>query len=346
MEKHELRGAHDELFRRGPDEMFRDMQSLFEHCAAARERSSDHWRPPSSLRPHANGSLGLDLGEGGTPFTLNDWSFGQLCSLAGVSKDTLNRFSPETARRGLEETLPRGNKPFQLFAEGGLIRSIHGTMYTRLHNADLVAMLMEYAVDFTPPHRAGAVNPGATGLYCGEQDMFCFLIDPTGWAEIEGEAFAPGFFVWNSEVGRRSVGVSTFWFQAVCQNHIVWDATEVVEFTRKHTGKVGEALGDIRRVIEDLVAKRDARCDGFVGVMSAAMEQKLGDDAEEAMKSLAKAGVGRALAKRALELAESKGKFTIFTLVDALTRLAAESEFAGDRVAADEKASSLLSLVV
>lgn len=50
---------------------------------------------------------------------------------------------------------------------------------------------------------------GATGLYCGEQDLFCFLIDPAGWIEIGEEAFAPGFFVWNSEVGRRSLGIST-----------------------------------------------------------------------------------------------------------------------------------------
>jgi hypothetical protein len=57
--------------------------------------------------------------------------------------------------------------------------------------------------------------------------MFCFLIDPTGWTEIEGEAFAPGFFLWNSEVGRRSLGIQTFWFQAVCRNHIVWDAIQV-----------------------------------------------------------------------------------------------------------------------
>lgn len=85
-----------------------------------------------------------------------------------------------------------------------------------------------------------------------------FLIDPTGWAEINGEAFAPGFFVWNSEVGKRSVGVQTFWFQAVCQNHIVWDAVEVVDFSRKHTGKVYESVAEIRSIIARLVEKRDA----------------------------------------------------------------------------------------
>jgi hypothetical protein len=203
-------------------------------------------------------------------------------------------------------------------------------------------MLREFAVDFQPPQQAAS---GGTGLYCGEQDLFAFLIDPTGWAEIEGEAFAPGFFVWNSEVGKRSIGISTFWFQAVCANHIVWDAVEVTEFTRKHTGKVGEALGDIRRIVEQLVEKRDARRDGFVTVMRKAMETSLGADAEDASKSLVKAGIAKGLAKRALEIAETKGRFTVFVLVDALTRLARESEFAGERADADEKAAKLLELV-
>src|SRR5207249_1958976 len=110
------------------------------------------------------------------------------------------------------------------------------------------------------------------GLYAGEQDMFCFLIDPTGWAEIEGQAFAPGFFIWNSEVGKRSLGIQTFWFQAICQNHIIWDAVEVVEFTRKHTASIHESLAEMRRIVEQLVAKRDERRDGFVKVMAKAKE--------------------------------------------------------------------------
>ena len=140
----------------------------------------------------------LALGHDGA-FALNDWSFTQLCGVAGVSKDTVNRLSAETASRVFRETMPGGNKPVQLFTTEREVRSIHGHSYTRLYNADLVAMLMEFAVDFQPPQKA---STGGTGLYCGEQDLFAFLIDPTGWAEIGGEAFAPGFFVWNSEVGQ------------------------------------------------------------------------------------------------------------------------------------------------
>jgi hypothetical protein len=340
--KQNLTGAHNELFRRGPDEAFASLQELWEHCQREKELSQDRWNPPQDLRPRPHGDrLVLSLG-GDDGSLLNDWSFTQLCGLAGVSKDTVNRLSPSTAALVFGETMPSSNKPLQLFTENDLVRSIHGHSYTRLHNADLVTMLREFAVDFQPPQKA---RTGGTGLYCGEQDLFAFLIDPTGWAEIDGEAFAPGFFVWNSEVGKRSIGISTFWFQAVCANHIVWDAVEVTEFTRKHTGKVGEALGDIRRIVEQLVEKRDSRRDGFVAVMRKAMETTLGTDAEEATKSLIKAGIGKGLAKRALEIAETKGRFTVFALVDALTRLAGESEFAGERTDADEKAAKLLELV-
>src|SRR5258708_19742005 len=102
----------------------------------------------------------------------------------------------------------------QFYTEEKLIRSIHGTTYTRLYNADLLTMLSEFAVDFQPPQKAGAVNTSGTGLYCGEQDLFVFLIDPTGWTEIDGQAFAPGFFVCNSEVGNRTALIPPFSYHA------------------------------------------------------------------------------------------------------------------------------------
>lgn len=335
-----LTRAHEELFRRSPDENFASLSDLLAHSVGEKERSKDRWELPQTMRPEVRGdALALAFGDGAA-LSLNDWSFSQLCDVARVSRDTVNRLSADTARRVFAETVPEGRKPFQVFTEGELVRSIHGTHYTRLYNADLVAMLMEFAVDFGPPQEA---RGGGTGLYCGEQDLFAFLIDPTGWAEIDGQAFAPGFFVWNSEVGKRSVGVQTFWFQKVCANHIVWDAVEVIEFARKHTARVGTALDDIRRHVEALVAKRDERRDGFAAVIKTAMRETLGTDGEEVMKALAKHGLSRGLAKQAVEMVAG-GRFTIFALVDALTRLAGQVEYAGDRAALDVQAGSLLAL--
>lgn len=341
MTKQPLTRARDEMFRRRDDERFATLDALREHCIREKDESKDRWQPPQSLTPVAGGDrLTLGVGTDGA-FALNDWSFGQLCHLAKVSKETVNRVSPDTAARVFADTMPGGGKPLQVLTRGDAVRSVHGASYTRLYNADLLAMLGEYAVDFRPPQQAAA---GGTGLYCGEQDMFVFLIDPTGWAEIEGEAFAPGFFLWNSEVGKRSVGVQTFWFQAVCANHIVWDAVEVVEFTRKHTASVRDSLGEIRRIIESLVQKRDARRDGFFRAMKKAMATALGDDAEAAHKELSKVGFTRALATEALALAEKRGRFTVFAVVDALTRLAGQLANAGDRTDLDGKAAKLLAL--
>ncbi|MFK7735520.1 MAG: hypothetical protein AB8B50_05820 [Pirellulaceae bacterium] len=50
--------------------------------------------------------------------------------------------------------------------------------------------------------------------------------------------------------------------------------------------------------------------------------------------------------KKAMELASEQGGFTVFALVDALTRLSQTVNVAGDRAALDTKIGSLLSLAV
>jgi hypothetical protein len=55
-----LTRAHDELFRRHPDERFNTMQDLFEFCQARKERSELLWRPADDLQAIAtNGRLHL-----------------------------------------------------------------------------------------------------------------------------------------------------------------------------------------------------------------------------------------------------------------------------------------------
>lgn len=335
-----LTDASKQLFARKPDEVFDSMQSIWDACAESKSESQVQWVPPDGFVPDGHDTH-LRLSVDGNQHELTDWSFGQVCRLANVSKDTLNRLSPRTASHALAETLPRGGKPLQVLTRVRTVRAVHPASYTRLHDIDLLSIVREFATDFEPPQTGIG---GATGLYRGEQDMFIFMIDPAGWVEIENEAFAPGFFLWNSEVGKRSVGIKTFWFQAVCQNHIVWDATEVVEYSRKHTAGVDEALPEIRRHLHALVEKRDARRDGFVEVVRKAMRQRLGEDHEDALKLLADHGVTRKLAKDALGIAEAEGRLTIFAVVDALTKLSGRMKNAGDRIDVDEKASSLLAL--
>jgi hypothetical protein len=333
-----LTRAHQELFRRPDDECFSSLEDLTAHCHQVRERSLDRWERPGQIVLTSD----LNLAVGDNPDLIpNNWSFRQLCRLAGVSKDTLDRLSPKTASRVLQETLPRGEKPWQILTADETVRSIHGVSYTRLWNDELLTTLQEFAPDFKPPPKA---KGGETGLYCGEQDLFCFLIDPAGWTEIDGEAFAPGLFVWNSEVGRRSLGIQTFWYQSVCGNHLVWDAVEVVEFSRKHTANVRDGLDEIRAIVTDLVRKRGERQDGFVRVVRKAMRETLGENAEQALAKVLAAGIPSRLAQEAIESAQRLGRLTIFAVVDALTRISQRVFYAGDRTELDAKAAGLLSL--
>ena len=119
-----------------------------------------------------------------------------------------------------------------------------------------------------------------------------------------------------------------------------------MEFTRKHTSRVHDSLGEIRRIIETLVEKRDQRRDGFVRVIEKAMETRLGDDAEEVQKVLSRSGIAQQLAKRAIEYAQQRGGLTIFAMVDALTRFSQELRYAGDRTEANQRAAGLLALAV
>ena len=271
----------------------------------------------------------------------NEWSFAQLCRLAGVAKETVNRLTADTAARVFADTLPGGTKPLQLYTQGDQLRSLHAASYTRLYNTDVLALVQQFAGDFQPPP---AGFNGATGLYGGEQDIFCFLIDPTGWIEIDGQEYAPGFFVWNSEVGSRSVGIETFWYQRICANHIVWDATDVTDFSRKHTANVYNALSEISRLINALVAKRDARRDAFTKVVRQAMNIDLGTDPDEVGKVLNQNGVPRRLAKQAIEAAATQGRFTVLALVNALARITRSIVNAGERTDTERQVSKLLTL--
>lgn len=100
-----LTKAHNELFRREPDECFSSFDDLFSHCIAEREQSIELWQPAMNIIPQVAGD-GLRLKLEDQPETrLNDWSFTQLCRLCGINRDTINRLTPETAGKAIRETL-------------------------------------------------------------------------------------------------------------------------------------------------------------------------------------------------------------------------------------------------
>ena len=289
-----------------------------------RENSAVHWlSPDQGSVPSSLDTRTLVLAEeDDLSLPMNDWSFGQLCRLANLEKRTINRLTADTASRVFAETLPRGNKPLQVFALDGQVRSIHGSSYTRLHDAEVLETVLDVADGFDAPPKG---FNGATGLYGGEQDMFCFLIDPTGWIDIDGETFAPGFFVWNSGSRAADRRHSDVLVPAnLSESHRLGCSRSVRPEAEAHGERPSSAWIDIREAIRRLVAKRDARRDRFAEIVKRAMGEQF-EDADEAFKTVIKTGVGQRLARQAVELARQQGRLTIFSMVDALTRLSGKN---------------------
>lgn len=337
-----MKGSFFQLFSRSDDTHFDTFDALYSHSLNRQRNSEMLWRLPSDVIPvDYQGKLQLKV-SGSRAFSLTDWSFGQVCHLAGLKKDSLNRLKPSTAAQVLVETIPHGARPLQIFTDGETIRSIHPVGYTRIHDASLLELVIDEAFDLDPPPVG---DSGATGLYAGEQDMFAFMIDQKAWVEVGEERFAPGFFLWNSEVGRRSMGIASFWYQRVCGNHIVWDPTHLVSYSRKHTASVETALGDFRKIIRHLIESSSARRDKFAKTISKAQHMPLGASPDQVSKLLTGFGIAAGSVHEAVDAMVGKADgFTVYNAVDALTRVTGRLQNAGDRVEQDGKIGQLLSM--
>ena len=68
--------------------------------------------------------------------------------------------------------------------------------------------------------------------------MFYFGVAPDRIiSDGNGGSLMRGIFVRNSEVGDAALSVTFFLMQAVCGNHIVWNATGVHEIRVRHIGE-------------------------------------------------------------------------------------------------------------
>ena len=75
--------------------------------------------------------------------------------------------------------------------------------------------------------------------------------------------------------------------------------------------------------------------------MRTSQDFRVSDDAH---KLLAQHGISSRIAEQVVQLAGQRTPYTVFGVVDALTRIAGRYENAGDRLVVDQKAASLLSV--
>ncbi len=229
------------------------------------------------------------------------WSFGQLCSLASPGNSPASYFrdaqmpAPMIAdclnynprfTRGVEDIsvlLTRGDEFIEL-------RSVNGSNYGRVYDADVVDSLVHRFGDgvtgqWRVPGEFGhkvTVDKGNTTLFASDRDLFVFLADEENRIEIPNHragkfgSFARGFFVWNSEVGKTTLGAGFFLFDYVCCNRIVWGADQYTEVRIRHTkGAPDRWLEEVTPVLDEY---SQASAKPVVEAIEHAREKRLGDE--------------------------------------------------------------------
>jgi len=284
-----LTQANQQWSSRPADERFLSLTALHESVTQSRARSASRTissRKLQALPVDGDHKALVVAGPNGKPATLSNWSFGQLAARAGAPAGYLRGLPAPMAADclnfGLQVSRDIEDVGILLTAgDGGAeLRAVTGPQYGRIWNSDITGALVDrfgdgVSGDFRVPGefgRAVDVSKANTTLFASDRDMFVFLADEKNRIEIpnrrDGQPgqMARGFFVWNSEVGSSTLGISTFLFDYVCSNRIVWGAEQVKEVRIRHTASVND------RWLEEVVPAIQSYANGTASSVVRAIE--------------------------------------------------------------------------
>jgi hypothetical protein len=123
------------------------------------------------------------------------------------------------------------------------------------------------------------VDRDNTTLYASDRDMFVFLADEDRRIEVAGRSLARGFFVWNSEVGDKTLGAGFFLFDYVCCNRMIWGADQYTEVSIRHTRGAPDRWLD--EVVPVLTEYSHGSPQPIIQAIEQAREKRLGDDLDQ-----------------------------------------------------------------
>ncbi|MFZ1683732.1 MAG: hypothetical protein WAU88_06325 [Candidatus Zixiibacteriota bacterium] len=249
-----LYDAHNQWLERPPDERFPDLNALYCFVKGRRERSSEEARQLRhvALVTTPDGAIAVN-GET-PPAYLTNWAFSQLAINVGAPAKYLRTLPPDMVRDCLRHGLDRSGERCKLllrsdpFGHGSGERltaaAFTSPTYGRIWDSDVIESLM-HALEGTgwhvPPAHPSHGNSNA-GLYASDRDMFAFFVNDDHPVAVGDATLGRGFFLWNSETGAATFGLTTFLYNYVCGNHIVWGADQVSELRIVHRHRAPDRL--------------------------------------------------------------------------------------------------------
>ena len=355
--------ASREWATRPSDQRYTSLESLKSAVLHRRRESWTATPATESLRalPTAQGDIVVEVYDptAGEPRQLGvtNWSFSQLSQYAGAPAGYMRKLPAELAAINLQwglEHAPARDNALVLGQSNGhhTLRSMTSASYGRIWDHQVVEAVERVNGDGRwqiPAASYATTNPKrATTLYASDRDVFLFLVDPKNPVEVGGETLFRGFYTWNSEVGSATFGLTTFLYRYVCDNRIIWGATDVREVRIRHTGGAPERFAyEGQRYLERYAEESTEK---LVGTVKRAKDTPVpvnkGKD-ETVQDWLNSRGFTKAQAKASVDAAEAEqgSSRSIWDIVNGITAYARSVQNTDDRVALEQKAGKLMEAV-
>lgn len=300
------------------------------------------------------------VGQAGVPYAPSHWAFSQLAQLAGAPAGYLRTLPSDIAADAINYGL-KFNRDIEdigmlLYRNGSnQLRAATGPKYGRIWNSDIVRGLVKTFGDgITGPWKVPGefghdveVTKDNTTLFAGDRDMFVFLADEKNRIEVpnrrngESGLMARGFFVWNSEVGSATFGISTFLFDYVCCNRIVWGAQDVKEIRIRHTVSAPDRF--LQEIKPALQTYANASTLSITTAIENAKKARIKDDVDDFLsKRFTKRMAGVLQQTHMLE--ENRPIETLWDASTAVTAYARSIEYQDQRVEWERKGGELIQL--
>ncbi len=352
----QLYNANREWATRPADQRFFTLPALAASVRSRRERSRSKDVSTAKFQTLDEGDDQIGLRWNGETVHPTNWSFQQYASLAGAPAAYMRKLPAALAvnclNHGLQKRDVEDVKVMLVDQEGGdgdaTLQAVTGVQYGRIWDADVVEAcekIIELSGGrfFNPKDWSGMPS----GLYASDRDCFLFFID--GGSMVDGgserDQLHRGFFVWNSEVGARSFGLSTFLFRQVCGNHIIWGAENVTEFRLRHSiGAPDRFAREAAPLLERYAESSTAGIEAAIQNAKARLLPAPGRADEDLLKWFKAAGFNGAEAKGAIRKARSEeGQLrNVWEAVQGLTAHAREIEWMDSRLDLERRAGRLL----
>lgn len=345
--------ASRQWFSRPDDERFLNLLSLRE-AVEDRTLGMHITKKPSTELAVAHKKVGDDyemvFNVGTGEWEMTHWSFGQVCSVAGAPADFMRKTHPALAEKCINYGLivGRDSHSVQLNHKNGQLRAITSVNYGMIRDLDVVDTVIRMndaqgGIWVIPPSSFEQDDIRATTLYASDRDVFIFLVDPKHPIEVGGTRLFRGFYCWNSEVGARTFGLSSFKYEHVCGNRNIWGVHDQITVRFKHSSLAPDRfITEVQPALKEYAlstAKKDE------AQLKKAKALPLGKDDSEVLEWITtKGGFGKreALAVQNTALDEYGQCETLWDLVWGATAYARKYPHQDARVNFEERAGALM----